>query len=178
LEDIIECRKRSETNCSHTWHEDFPPSSRPSPTTRTRRHLPTHTAMLKKCFVGDMCTPYRKKITSNQDRVGCVQALLIWRGLEGVTCVYGIRNGRHSNTIPRDVHGGVFLSYSILRLMRIGNLRASLRESSPDRDLLTKGDRKLFLRPTYINRGNTQILHWEKKLPATDRKKMLHYIVL
>jgi len=31
-----------------------------------------HTHMLKKCFVGDMCTPYRKKITSNQDRVGCV----------------------------------------------------------------------------------------------------------
>jgi len=135
LEDIIECRRRSETNCSHTWRRRF--STLEPPFTNH-----THTAA---CFVGDMCTPYRKKITSNQDRVGCVQALLIWRGLEGVTCVYGIRNGRHSNTMPRDVHGGVFLSYSILRLMRIGNLRASLRESSSDRDLLTKGDRKLFL---------------------------------
>ena len=41
-------------------------------------------------------------------------------------------------SLPRDAHGGVFLSYSILRLMRIGNLCASLREFSPDRDLLTK----------------------------------------
>lgn len=97
--DIVECHRRLKTNCSYTWHEeDSPPSNRPSPTTRTQWHSPTHTAMFKKCF-GDMCTPYRKKITSNQDRVGCVQALLIWRGLEGVTCVYGIRNGRHSNTM-------------------------------------------------------------------------------
>lgn len=75
----------------------------------TRRRSPTH--MLKKCFVGDMCTPYRKKITSNQDRVGCVQALLIWRGLEGVTCVYGIRNGRHSN--PMLPCQGMFMGGSL-----------------------------------------------------------------
>jgi len=64
---IAECRRWLETNCVTTRDrkKDFPPSSRPSPITRTR-------TMLKKCFVGDMCTPYRKKITSNQDRVGCV----------------------------------------------------------------------------------------------------------
>jgi len=43
--------------------------------------------MFKKRFVGDMCTPYRKKITSNQDHVGRVQRFSYdrggggWRGL-------------------------------------------------------------------------------------------------
>lgn len=52
---------------------------------------------------------------------------------------------QHHASLPRDVHGGVFLSYSILRLMRIGNLCASLRESSPDRDLLTKRRQETIL---------------------------------
>lgn len=78
--------------------------------------------MFKKYFVGDMCAPYRKKITPNQDRVRTRAALLIWRGLEGVTCVYGIRSGRHSN--PMLPCQGMFMGeslfhfYSILRLMR------------------------------------------------------------
>lgn len=49
--------------------------------------------------------------------------LLIWRGLEGVTCVYGIRSGRHSNPMLLPCQG-MFMGesllhfYSILRLMR------------------------------------------------------------
>lgn len=37
--------------------------------------------MLEERLVGDMCAPYRKKITPNQDR-RTRAALLIWRGLE------------------------------------------------------------------------------------------------
>lgn len=56
--------------------------------------------------------------------------LLIWRGLEGVTCVYGIRNGRHSN--PMLPCQGMLMGESLPLLFypssnAIGNLRAFSR---------------------------------------------------
>jgi len=88
--------------------------------TRTHNYSSTHTAMFKKCFVGDMCVPYRKKITPNQDRVGRVQRFSYdkgWRGLR-VSMEFETSSWQPHAFLPGDVHGGVFLSYSILRLTR------------------------------------------------------------
>lgn len=101
----------------------------------------THTAMFKKCFVGDMCVPYRKKITSNQDRVGRVQRFSYdkgWRGLR-VSMEFETSSWQPHAFLPRDVQGGIFLSYSILRLTRSEiYMRFRTREFPPGRDLLMK----------------------------------------
>lgn len=104
------------------WHEgDSPPSSCPPPTIRTHRFSPTHTAMLKKYFVGDMCAPYRKKITPNQDRVGRVQCFSYgggWRELRVSMEFETVAIATPCFLAKGCSWGSLFHFYSILRLMR------------------------------------------------------------
>lgn len=115
----------------------------------------THTAAIahahghvQKMFCRRHVHPLSEKnnVQSGSCRMRTSASHMAWAGGSYVCLWNSKRSPQQPHaSLPRDVHGGVFLSYSILRLMRIGNLRASLRESSPDRDLLTKRRQETIL---------------------------------
>lgn len=119
------------------------------PITYTRTHVHMHTAMFKKRFVGDMCTPYRKKITSNQDHVGRVQRFSYgggWRGLrmsmefETVAIATPCFLAKGCSYIWGSLPSLLFYPSS----NSMGDLRALLRKSH-DRDLQNMKRKELLL---------------------------------
>lgn len=77
--------------------------------------------MLKKYFVGDMCAPYRKKITPNQDRVGRVQRFSYggdWRELRVSMEFETVAIATPCFLAKGCSWGSLFHFYSILGLMR------------------------------------------------------------
>lgn len=98
--DIVECRRRLKTNCVLHVTRRRLSTLEPSFTNHTHTAAFAHAhghvqKMFRRRHVHPLSEKNNVQSGSRRMRAGASHMA----GLEGVTCVYGIRNGRHSNTM-------------------------------------------------------------------------------